>query len=87
MPRFHPTQHALPAGPPPEVLAEIDAAWERSGALLDAGMELHFELDAPSGAVRAELRCADGTAGERLSASDALALACGDAVAGLVPVG
>jgi hypothetical protein len=82
MPRFHPTHRALPAGPPPEVLEEIDVAWERAGGLLDAGIELHFDLG--SGAVRAELRTADGTVVERLSAAEALALACGDAV--LAPV-
>ena len=45
--------------------------------------ELHFEVDAPIGSVWAELRCADGSLVERLSASEAMALACGDAVAGL----
>ena len=45
--------------------------------------ELHFEVDAPVGSVWAELRCADGSLVERLSASEAMALACGDAVAGL----
>ena len=40
------SHHAdLPAGPPPEVLDEIDAAWERAQALVDGGYELHFERD------------------------------------------
>ena len=31
---------ALPAGPPPEVQDEIDAAWERAQAPVDGGYEL-----------------------------------------------
>ena len=85
MPRFLATDHALPAGPPPELLEEIDAAWERSGELFASGLELHFELGAPAGSVRAELRGSDGSVVERLSASEALALACGEIAAGLVP--
>ncbi len=50
---------------------------------LELHFELHFEVDAPVGSVWAELRCADGSLVERLSASEAMALACGDAVAGL----
>ena len=78
MPRFVHTQtapHELPA----EVLAEVDAAWERAHELVADELELHFEVSV-SGRVRGELRAADG--GElvsRLSASEALALACGDA--------
>jgi hypothetical protein len=85
MPRFVTTDHALPAGPPPEVLEEIDAAWERSGELFASGLELHFELDGSAGPVRALLLGSDGSVVERLSASEALALACGEIVAGLVP--
>jgi len=32
--RFHPTNFDLPAGPPPEVLQQIDVAWERARELL-----------------------------------------------------
>lgn len=80
MPRFRSTTHDLPAGPPPEVLQQIDVAWERARELFDSELELHFEVDAPEGLVWAELRCPDGSLVERLSASEALALACGDAV-------
>ena len=74
------TTHDLPAGPPPEVLQQIDVAWERARELFASDLELHFEIDAPTGSVWAELRCADGSVVERLSASEAVALACGDPV-------
>ena len=77
MPRFRSTTHDLPAGPPPEVLQQIDVAWERARELFDSELELHFEVDASIGRVWAELRAADGTIVERLSASEALALGCG----------
>src|SRR5919108_2842417 len=77
--RFHATTLDLPAGPPPEVLQQIDVAWERARELFESELELHFEVDAPLGRVWAELRCPDGSVVERLSASEALALACGDA--------
>jgi hypothetical protein len=80
MPRFRPTTHDLPAGPPPEVLLQIDVAWERARELFESDLELHFEVDAAEGLVWAELRCPDGSLVDRLSASEALALACGDAV-------
>jgi hypothetical protein len=83
MPRFRPTTDDLAAGPPPEVLLQIDVAWERARELFDSELQLHFEVDAPRGRVWAELRCADGSLVERLSASEALALACGDAVSEL----
>jgi hypothetical protein len=53
-----------------ELHAEIDAAWLRSEA-----MPLQFEVDPQTGRVHAELR------GKRLSAREALLVACGDAVA------
>jgi hypothetical protein len=77
--RFRSTNHDLPAGPPPEVLQQIDVAWERARELFDSELELHFEVDSVLREVWAELRCADGTVAERLTATEALALACGDA--------
>jgi len=71
----------LPAGPPPEVLAQIDVAWERSRDLFDSEFELHFEIDSALGRVWAELRNADGELAQRLTASEALAFACGDELA------
>jgi hypothetical protein len=79
MTRSHHSLLDLPAGPPPEVLDEIDAAWERAQALVEGEFELHFEVDPPDG-VFGELRRADGTLELRLSASEALAVACGDPV-------
>ncbi len=77
--------HDPPAGPPPEVQAEVVGAWERAQALVD--FDLHFEIDAmrPYRAV-AELRRPDGTLERRLRPSEALAMACGDPVEVLLPV-
>jgi hypothetical protein len=83
MPRFHATTLDLPSGPPPEVLHQIDVAWERARELFASDLELHFEVDHLLHEVWAELRCSDGTVAERLTASEALALACGDARAEL----
>jgi hypothetical protein len=79
MPRF---VHAAPTPAPElpeEVLAEVDAAWERAHDLIADEVELHFEVSV-SGRVRGELRAAAcGSLVTRLSAAEALALACGDA--------
>jgi hypothetical protein len=77
--------HDLPAGPPPEVLEEIDAAWERAQALVE--FELCFEIDAsrPHRAY-AELRLPDGKLERRLTAAEAVAIACGDPVEALLAV-
>ena len=73
----------LPAGPPPEVLDEVAAAWERAqGALID-DLELAFASEPALGRAWGELRLSDGTLVERIAASEALAIACGDAL--LVP--
>jgi len=79
MPRPLTTIIDLPAGPPPEVLEQIDVAWGRARELFAADLELRFEVDAALGTVWAELRSAYGSVAERLSAPEALALACGDA--------
>jgi hypothetical protein len=50
----------IPASPPPEVLDEVDAAWERSGELADANRELHFRRDEQSGRMIIEVRTLDG---------------------------
>ena len=69
----------LPAGPPPEVLHEIDEAWERAQDLFSRDFTLHFGVDADKGRVCAEIFAPDGTLADTLSASELLALACGDA--------
>ena len=76
MSRFHADTDSL-AGPPPEVLAEIDAAWERAQELFSDELELHFEIDRQSGRAWAELRTADGMVAETLSASEAVSICCG----------
>jgi hypothetical protein len=59
---------------PAVLLREIDDAWERSLTL-----PLHFDVDPDTCRVRAELRRPDGGVAERLTARQALLLACGDA--------
>jgi hypothetical protein len=70
-------------GPPAHVLAEVDAAWERSQELSTGELELHFTR-ALMGRMAGELRLADGSLVERISATEALALACGDAALALL---
>jgi hypothetical protein len=50
----------LPATPPPEVLAEVDAAWERANELAAANRELHFRRDEATGRTIIEVRTLDG---------------------------
>jgi hypothetical protein len=83
MDRFTHTHDPLD-GPPAHVLAEVDAAWERSQDLVAGELELHFARALAGGPVGGELRLPGG--GEliaRLSPSEALALACGDAALAL----
>ena len=49
MPRPLTTIIDLPAGPPPEVLEQIDVAWGRARELFAADLELRFEVDAALG--------------------------------------
>jgi flagellar protein FlaG len=50
----------IPASPPPEVLAEVDAAWERATELAAQNRELHFTRDERSGRTIIEVRTLDG---------------------------
>jgi hypothetical protein len=68
---------------PTEVLAEVDAAWERAQDLFAGELELHFDVGL-SGRVTGELRVPEGETLERLTACEALMLACGDAELALV---
>jgi hypothetical protein len=73
-------------GPPPHVQAAVDLAWERAQGLFAGELELHFSLDELTRCVAGELRTPDGDVRERISAREALAIACGDvAVAGVAP--
>jgi FlaG protein len=61
--RFTPAVDAvdvIPASPPPEVLAEVDAAWERASELAAANRELHFRRDEATGRTIIEVRTLDG---------------------------
>jgi hypothetical protein len=77
MSRFRDSQEAS-MGPPPEVLAQLDASWERAQEMCTGKLELHFEVDRSGGRVWAELLTADGTVAGTLTASEAVAIACGD---------
>jgi hypothetical protein len=50
----------IPAAPPPEVLAEVEAAWERADRLASQNRELHFRRDEQSGRTIIEVRTLDG---------------------------
>jgi hypothetical protein len=76
MSRFAHAHTPFLESPPECVLAEVDAAWERSQDLFAGELALHFE---PAGELRCELRTESGELWERLTATEALALACGDA--------
>ena len=76
------SHHFAPtAGPPPEVQDEIAAAWERAQAPVDGVYELAFSSNAALRRAWDELTWPDGTPALRLTASEALAIACGEPVA------
>ncbi len=50
----------IPASPPPEVLAEVDAAWERAAELAAQNRELHFRRDEETGRTIIEVRTLSG---------------------------
>jgi hypothetical protein len=70
MPRSHQDMHDLEAGPPPEVLLEIAAAWERAQEL----PEIHFEAD------HRRRRAFASVGGRGISTCQAVLAACGDAI-------
>jgi hypothetical protein len=78
MSRSHETLDFL-NGPPPEVLDEVAAAWERAQAPLPDGLELHFVSEPALGRAWGELRLDDELV-TSIPASEALAIACGDAL-------
>jgi hypothetical protein len=71
--------HDFLNGPPPEVLDEVAAAWERAQEPLPDGLELWFASEPALGRAWGELRTGDGELMTGISASEALAIACGDA--------
>jgi flagellar protein FlaG len=66
------TSDVIPASPPPEVLAEVDAAWERADALAAQNRELHFARDASTGRLVIEVRTLDGEVVKTIPPSEAL---------------
>jgi hypothetical protein len=85
MTRSHPIED-LPSTPPPEVLDELFEAWERAQEPLPEALELNFVSEPALGRAWGELRLTDGTFLTSLSASEALAIACGDAAVLPAPV-
>lgn len=61
----------LPAAPPAEVLAAVDAAWERVSVLEAMNRTLHFAVDADRG-LAVEVRTLTGGFVRRVSPSQAL---------------
>jgi hypothetical protein len=70
--------HDLPTGPPPEVLGEVAAAWERAQRLLSDDLVLDFCSEPVLARAWGRLLSRDGDVVAPLSARAALALACGD---------
>jgi hypothetical protein len=85
MPRSYVTED-LPSSPPPEVLDEVFAAWERAQEPLPESLVLHFASEPALGRAWGELKLDDGTFLASISASEALAIACGDAAVVPAPV-
>jgi hypothetical protein len=65
--------------PPPEVLAEVDAAWRRGGQLAADDRELHFERDAATGRTIVQVRTLAGEVLGAIPPSSALDVICGTA--------
>jgi hypothetical protein len=68
----------IPTCPPPEVLAQVDAAWERAQQMQRAGIELSLSVGRFGRRPRAGLRV-DGILVAELGVREWLALACGEA--------
>jgi hypothetical protein len=66
----------IPASPPPEVLAEVDAAWENAKSLAEQNRELHFARDQASGRVIIEVRTLNGEVLKTIPPSKALEVVC-----------
>ena len=79
-PRSH-SMDDLPSGPPPEVLDEIAAAWERAWEPLPGTLELYFVSEPVLGRAWGDLRMPGGERLTSIAASEAIAIACGDSIA------
>lgn len=85
MTRSHSIEN-LPSSPPPEVLDEVFEAWERAQEPLPESLALSFVSEPALGRAWGELRLDDGTFLASISASEALAIACGDSAVVPAPV-
>jgi hypothetical protein len=68
----------IPPSPPPCVLAEVDAAFERAEQLRAAGREMHFGIDTVTHRLVIELRTLRGEVLETLAPSAALDFIAGE---------
>jgi hypothetical protein len=59
----------VPPEPPAEVLAAVDAAWERGAELAARGRELHFASDPDSGRLLVQFRTLAGDVLQTLAPS------------------
>ena len=80
LPRSQPA-HDLASGPPPELLDEIAAAWERAREPLPGTLELYFVSEHVLGRAWGDLRMPGGERLTSIAASEAIAIACGDSIA------
>jgi hypothetical protein len=62
----------FPTGPPPELLAEVYAAWERVAQLAAEDRELHVSRDGASGRMNFEVRTLSGEVLETIPPSRVL---------------
>jgi hypothetical protein len=70
----------IPASPPPEVLAEVDAAWEHAAELAAENRELHFHRDERTGRMIIEVRTLDGEVLRTIPPSRTLDIMGGEAL-------
>ena len=70
----------IPAGPPPDVLAEVDAARERAAELAAQNRELHFRRDEATRRTIIEVRTLDGEVLRTIPPSRALDVMGGEAL-------
>jgi hypothetical protein len=85
MPRSHNIDD-LSFAPPADVLDQVFDAWERAQEPLGGILHLGFASEPALGRAWGELRSADGTFLTSISASEALAIAGGDAAVVPAPV-
>ncbi len=68
------------ASPPPELAAEVEAAWDAVDQLHAQQRELHFRLDDESGKVHVEVRDLEGNVVRTVPNTEALEIAGGKPV-------